>query len=87
MSLITDKAASRRLPLSREGLPAPLPRHVGPLVETGTQGAEARHDGVTGFESRRRVVGCSYIYVCVCVCIYIYIHSEGEEREGSFSQG
>lgn len=88
MSLITDKAASWRLPLSREGLPAPLPRHVVPLMETGTRGAEARHDGVTGFESRRREVGCSYIYVCVCVHIYIYIYilRRGGRRRLLFSR-
>lgn len=55
----------------------------------GTQGVEARHDSVIGFESRRREVGCSYIYtfiymyVRVCVCIY----PEGDGGEGSTPDG
>lgn len=53
----------------------------------GIQGVEARHDSVIGFESRRREVGCSYIYTFIYmhvrVCVYIYIQKEREEKAPS----
>lgn len=48
----------------------------------GRQGVRARHDGVTGFGSRRRVVGCSNVYVCVY--IYIYIQKEWGKVKAPF---